>query len=393
MRITTAILKKVEHVLVNLLALPMGNRERRRRFRHRILDFHLSDFMAFHRFARCAIDPDSVLLVEPGNCHGEVIAGYVSYFRELGFPVDILVSREVNEESPFCRLDKKGCRVFGVNSAGMGLLLQSDKILRYRHVVLMTSAYYWEGPDGKPASMTFLGKFPNLKRHPSLFVVEHDLSDVARFGEEGLLSQNRLIVLGRFGKGVFLSPIRFGKCRKSPKNKTTTFITVGVVKAFRKNHEALIRAIERLAAEKLKFKVVVVGSGTLGNLSAAARAHVKMMGRQDFPEMFNCLERADFFLPLLDADNPDHERYITTGETGSAQLVYAFSKVPVLHPKFAAFYGFTDDNAVLSADLTDGMRRAIVLSAHDYAARQKDLTELARKLERETTDNLRTILK
>ena len=49
----------------------------------------------------------------------------------------------------------------------------------------------------------------------------------------------------------------------------------------------------------------------------------------DFPAMYEAMRRADYFLPLLDPGNPAHDRYITTGITGSALLrLYGFAKIP-----------------------------------------------------------------
>lgn len=70
--------------------------------------------------------------------------------------------------------------------------------------------------------------------------------------------------------------------------------------------------------------------------------------------MYEAMRRADYFLPLLDPGNPAHNRYTTTGVTGSAQLVYGFAKIPVIHEKFASFYGFNDRNALLYREETLG---------------------------------------
>ncbi len=44
--------------------------------------------------------------------------------------------------------------------------------------------------------------------------------------------------------------------------------------------------------------------------------------------MYEAMRRAERFPPLLDPGNPAHNRYITTGVTGSAQLVYGFCENP-----------------------------------------------------------------
>ena len=367
------------------------NHEKRHKVRRYILDFHLIDCYYFYQFFANSVRENTVLLVEANNCHGEVIAGYMQYFQKLGFNIDALTSSEIEKEHPFCRLNLKDVKLFHCDGIALGWISKLKKIIKYKHVFVMSSAYYRK--SAREDYTSFLDEFPGLKNHPSLYVVEHDLIDIPRFKEEELLKKNHLITLGHFDKGVFMSPILFGKIQKNPKNEITTFITIGAIKSFRKNHQALIQTIEKLASENLKFKVIVIGSGTLDNLPKSIHPYIQIMGRLDFPKMFDCMEKADFFLPLLDADNPEHDRYITTGVTGSAQLIYAFSKVPVLHPKFAPFYQFNENNAILTTNLIDGMKQAIQMAADEYKQMQSNLTNLAEKLENESFHNLKEILK
>ena len=367
------------------------NREKRRKVRRWILNFHLIDLIYYVHFLFFQIRKNSIVLIETNNCHGEVISGYIQYFQKIGMHIDVFITLDVKAEKPFCRLDIKKLNVFCLNHKTLTWILKLKKIMQYKHLFVMSSAYYAGIKNGSYTSV--FDEFPGLKNHPSLYVVEHDLIDIPRFKEEELLKKNHLITLGHFDKGVFMSPILFGDIQKSPKNEITTFITIGAIKSFRKNHQVLIQAIEQLASENLRFKVIVVGSGTLDNLPKSIHPYIQIMGRLDFPKMFDCMEKSNFFLPLLDADNPEHNRYITTGVTGSAQLIYAFSKVPVLHPKFAPFYQFNENNAILTTNLTDGMKQAIQMSTEEYKQKQSALTDLAKKLENESLHNLKEILK
>lgn len=384
-------MKTIKKILTNIFVMLIWNREKRRKVRRCILNFHLIDSIYYLHFLFFSIRKNSIVLIETNNCHGEVISGYVQYFQKMGFHLDVFVALDVKAEKPFCRLDMKKVNVFCLNHKTLTWILKLKKIMQYKHLLVMSSAYYAGIKNGSYTSV--FDEFPGLKNHPSLYVVEHDLIDIPRFKEEELLKKNRLITLGHFDKGVFVAPILFGDIQKSPKNEITTFITIGAIKSFRKNHQALIQAIEQLASQNVKFKVIIVGSGTLKNLPKSVHPYIKIMGRLDFPKMFDCMEKADFFLPLLDPDNPEHNRYITTGVTGSAQLIYAFSKVPVLHPKFAPFYRLNNDNAIVAEDLAEGMRQAIQMTTDKYKQKQSALTDLAQKLERESFDNLKEILK
>ena len=49
----------------------------------------------------------SILLVETNVTHGEVIAGYVKYFIDLGYQVDILINSDILKETFFELISEK----------------------------------------------------------------------------------------------------------------------------------------------------------------------------------------------------------------------------------------------------------------------------------------------
>lgn len=142
------------------------------------------------------------------------------------------------------------------------------------------------------------------------------------------------------------------------------------------------------------FSVIIVGEGELGEIPGHLRPFLHVAGKLDFPAMYEAMRRADYFLPLLDPGNPAHDRYITTGVTGSALLIYGFAKIPVIHEKFASFYGFNDRNALLYREETLGgaMLRAIRQTEEEYAGMQQALLQLGRDIDRESRSNLEQAL-
>ena len=328
------------------------------------------------------------MLVEANDTHGVVIAGYLKYFQDMEYNIDILVNPAAVSERPFCRLDLSDVSVFTSDFPLLSLFFASSKFREYRHIVLMTSAAYFHETNGMYTSA--LAYYPQLRKHPSLFVVEHDLNDVERFNEQSLMSSRHLITLGHFPRTVFVSPILFGNVRLTQGNGAT-FICVGGIQKDRKNHRKLLAAMEELVLSGLNFKVIVIGRGELEDLPERIRPYVEITGRIDFPRMFEQMGKARFYLPLLDPNNPAHDRYITSGVTGSAQLIYAFGKVPVIHPHFASFYGFDAANAIIAADLAEGMRTAITLNPQEYESKQAALVKLSDKLRKESIDNLKEI--
>ncbi len=118
----------------------------------------------------------------------------------------------------------------------------------------------------------------------------------------------------------------------APRNREPVFITVGSLSAQRKNHNLLIEALQTIYHEGHRdFSVIIVGKENWEKFPATCAPSCMSCGKLDFPAMYEAMRRADYFLPLLDPGNPAHDRYITTGITGSALLIYGFAKIPVIH--------------------------------------------------------------
>ncbi len=339
------------------------------------------------RFKRHHIKNNTILLLETNVCHGEVMSGYIEYFKRLGYNIDCVLHTDFLQDNPFSRHDMSKINCFYLNKICMKRFIKYKNIRKYKHVVIMSSTYYgdfgWEG---------VIDFAPELKRHPSVYLVEHELNCIEPQNEQEYLDKNHIIVLGKFDRGVFVNPHLFGNVKITKKNKIPTFISVGGIMAFRKNHAELISAIQELVKQKQKFKVVVIGRGKLNDLPDEIKPYIEITGRLNFPEMFEQMEKADFFLPLLDPNNPDHERYITTGVTGSAQLIYGFEKVPVIQKKFAKFYRFNNKNAIVfEKSLATAMSKAISLSGQEYNTLQSNLHKTAQEIQKESFDNLKRI--
>ena len=376
---------------VKLLCMFIPSKTKRKKYRNILLHISLGDLLSLYRFNKSNIRPNTVLLVETNEVHGEVIGGYLKYFQNMGFYIDILVNHRLYKENPFCRLDMSDIRIYTSDRELLKYFFSSSALKKYKYMVLMTSAGYFLWENNQYSGI--LNVYPQLRKLNNLYVVEHDLRDVRRFSEENFTEEQKLLTLGHFNEGIFACPILFGNINITPKNKTTTFITVGGIDKARKNHEKLMEAVEKLANDNLEYKVIIVGNGELDSLPENIRNYVEITGRLNFPDMFSKMEYADFFLPLLDENNPQHECYIKTKVTGSAQLIYAFAKVPVIHEKFAKFYGFNADNSVVYSDLYSAMKHAILMKNDDYEQRKNNLLKLSSSLVQETQKNLNRIMK
>lgn len=355
-------------VMLRLLTMCIPFRNLRKKWRTFLRDF-LSDYdrdarRSMRAWRRHPVADRTILILEPNYCHGEVIPGFCRYLLDMGYRVDVLMHHSLARQSPLCCFKEGDIHIFTAMCTSWKRLAKARVLTRYEAILVSTSAFYDIPGWASFLHMTGLDKFANL------LAVEHELKDIPRFGEEELDRQGRLLTLGSFPRGMMVNPHFFGEIPPAPRNREPVFITVGSLSAQRKNHELLVEALETVCNEGYRnFSVIIVGEGELGKIPGHLRPFLHVAGKLDFPAMYEAMRRADYFLPLLDPGNPAHNRYITTGVTGSAQLVYGFAKIPVIHEKFASFYGFNDRNALLYREETLGgaMLRAIRQTEEEYA--------------------------
>jgi len=375
--------------MLRLLTMCIPFRNLRKKGRAFLRDF-LSDYdrnarRSMRAWRRHAVAGRTILILEPNYCHGEVLPGFCRHLLDMGYRVDVLMHHSLAGQSPLCCFKENEIQIFTAMCTSWKRLAKAPVLNRYEAILVSTSAFYdtpgWAGF----LHMTGLDRFTNL------LAVEHELNDIPRFGEEGLERQGRLLTLGSFPKGTMVNPHFFGEIPPAPRNREPVFITVGSLSAQRKNHNLLIEALQTIYHEGHRdFSVIIVGEGELGEIPGHLRPFLHVAGKLDFPAMYEAMRRADYFLPLLDPGNPAHDRYITTGITGSALLIYGFAKIPVIHEKFASFYGFNDRNALLYGEETLGgaMLRAIRQTEEEYAEMQQALLQLGRDIDRESRSNL-----
>ena len=325
----------------------------------------------------------NVLLLETNGCHGEVIGGYAKYFQDLGYNVYILVSKVIKKENPFCRLNAHN--IFASRNKSFQTLLKSQYINNYDHIFVMSSVDYAHGQENAVKNL-----YPDLQKHPSVYYVHHNKQYINKLYKQTNKKHN--IMLGKFDNTVYINPHLFGDYKIPKKQDETIFVSVGGVNPKRKNHTILLSAIDELDKQHMKFKVLVVGSGSLKHLQSNIKKHIKLLGHLNYKKMYDVVEKSHFFLPLLDEHNAKHTRYIKTQVTGSAQLIYGFRKIPVTHKKFAPFYRFNDKNAVVYNNLTDGMKSAIMMTDKDYDKHIKQMDKTATKIYNESLNNLKEIL-
>lgn len=376
--------------LVHLLTFYIPRREWRLAARHYLREYSREGARLFREFKKAPVASGTVLLCEPNNGHSECVIGFAKYLLDLGYKVDVLLTVKNLHENVFCRFRHPDLRVFGYGQHLLRKVLRLDKIKNYEFVMVTTTWCFWT--NRRSLSQT-IGYTPQGKGQ-TLFV-EHEISNIDIFGMQREEAEHRIITLGKFERGIMVNPHFFGEVKLTPRSREETrFVVIGTLSKECRDHTLLFEAMRQLRRSGQKFTVSLIGNGNVANIPEDLRPYFNIKGRLSFADMYAEMEKADFFLPLLNPENPLHRRYITTGVTGSAQLIYGFAKPCLIHKNFAEFYSFTPENSIIyDTDFGQAMQQAVSISPEAYERMQQNLKQTAKQIYDESLQNLRGILK
>jgi len=229
-----------------------------------------------------------------------------------------------------------------------------------------------------------------------IFFVSHE----AKFAVDNGTWREKNITLRKLNykdaKSVVVNPHYFGDVQITEKNEITNFITIGALRAKRKNSDMIIDAVKNLHSKGItNFKVTVVGKGELKHLPKEIHKYFDIKGRLAFDKMYDEIEKSDFLLTAYDKDNPAHQRYNTTGTSGNFQLGYAFLKPIIIVNDFAEINGYNDKNSILYSDTSnyaDAFEKAIKMSQDEYKNMQNELKSVANSIYSESMDNFKRLI-
>ena len=352
-----------------------------------------------------------VLIFEPNfDAHSEVVPGYAKYFLDLGCSVDVLMLQSNYDLGALVRLQDDNLHIFTIEMETINDFFAINEISLYDKIVLSSHIVYWANFDRKkiykdikdterapfiidskeqdiPIESVFVCYPQLLKHYDKISVVEHHLEKCPR----KLLNDNKVISLSEVAitkknNVVIANPHYFGtvKVHTLRGGGLTNFIMIGGLHAFRKNTNILFIAIKKLVARGIKnFKITVIGYGELTGCGDDIKNFFDIKGRISYPEMYECLENADFILPLFDPNNKDHNRYIERGTSGIFQLIYGFKKPCIIHNKFSSVHYLSDENSIIyqnNDELAIKMQECINMNSETYNTIVENLSETANKI-------------
>lgn len=335
------------------------------------------------------VGDNTFLVWEPCSTnHAEIVPGYVKYLVDLGYQVSVLVTPARLREGLFCRFDDD--RVF--------LNTMSQRQIR-KHLaagdlesvkgILITTAGKITARDRSRLPL-FAGPRLGLK----VLLVEHNVKPFVDQGcwQDDTITLREIDYQG--ARSVVVNPHYFGNVEVTAKNDgTTRFVTVGALRARKKNTRLIIESVLQLHRKGIRaFKVTVIGKRAWSGIPREIREYFDVRGRLSFREMYREIENADFLLTAYDVNNPHHHIYRTTGTSGSFQLCFGFRKPCLIVREFATINGFGDANSVVY-ECDEGypvaMARAIEMGRQEYAVMQEQLARYADRLYQKSLENLR----
>lgn len=341
-------------------------------------------------------------MVEPQPWHGEILPGYVKYFNDLGYEVDLIVRYANYSISPFVRMPHKP-QIFCMTLWGMIRALRSKTACNYEYIFLSSDKVYL-------LEYCFWGRFADLvgfipKGTKGGSLVEHDLpksyeqmTGYSHNQEKMKEYFNSVFALTGFefnGKHIpTLNPHYFGEWKKKPSSRKR-FVIIGRISAQVRDFNSFLASLKKMSSE-YDFEVMVAGRADDPSLIKDLPENVKYLGFLDFEQLYSLMESADYILPLLSTEVEAHKHYLYSCSSGTPQLSYGFHVPMIIQKDFALHYGFDQSSAILyqqDSDLNTAIKDALLQSKETHEKMCFAVAEKAKKIYDLSLDNLRNKIK
>lgn len=157
-----------------------------------------------------------------------------------------------------------------------------------------------------------------------------------------------------------------------------------------KDLSPLLELFGQLAHTHTAFSLTIVGSydkslydtHNLGD-------RLRFTGYVSYDTLYAHACQSHFILPLLDASNPHHDRYLYDF-SGSLGLSYGFGIIPIIHSKFASHFLLTQENALIYDDngLFESLRQALNMPKSHIQGKSQALRTLASRLHAQSLEHI-----
>ncbi len=338
---------------------------------------------------------NTVLLIEANNSHTELLPSYVKYLKDLKFNVEIIANFEQKQILPHLNADK----IYYFNIPAIGNILKLKKIKKYAFIIFTSYRLYYPKPDRSELQSTIFDHFdikhpPVYKDKTGILYILHHIEDYDSSNRNGAIVLSKILKI--HDDLYVVNPCYFKENAPKNKNPKTVFAVTGRLDNSRKNPDLLFDTVNEILNEGIRnFEIKIIGDNNADCIPENLREFIKVKGRLNFEDLYNELETSDFYLPLLDSDSEEHKRYITTGTSGSFQLIRGFLLPPVINSLFANEHMFNDENSIIynkNEEFLSGMKNAINMDNKTYLNMQRKLLKQRDEIMTDSTSNLKAAL-
>lgn len=331
---------------------------------------------------------NSVLIVELNVFHREIMPGFVKYFQDLGYSIDILTVESNDNSTVFCRYNDANVRIFTANPETIRFILKSKKILKSYNYIFVNSYSIFR----TDISIHDFLKYVPIKANciNKWVFVCHDTNAI----NKKISTRNKFISLADNNLNLpIVNPNYFGNVKITEKNNTCIFLLLG---DNNKTFDFIKGCILNLLKDGYtNFKVYVTGRKIHEELSNLDSNCIEYLGYVDFEKLYDIVEQSDFLIANLMESDSSHDWYINNGTSGIFQLCYGFVKPMIIVEKFAKKALVDEQSSIVyknDTNLTKALKEAINMNEITYRNMQQSILCIKENLYKKSLVNLRKIL-
>lgn len=309
-----------------------------------------------------------MLVVELCSSHGEVLCGMVQYMLDLGYSVDALIDTQLFLDNALDIGFDDRVRVCATSVTNIKIILSTKWIKQYEFVFFNTLIVY----QNPRISILCLAPYHQPKN--GFLAIEHNTQ--AQYAR--ILPPHRILTLMPTPHYRFYANAHyFGKHAKQGKHtQNPSFLIVGKIS---KNLQPTLDVFRQLA-HHASFDLFIIGGYDQSHYDLTdLKDHIHFTGYLTYPQLYGYANKAHFILPLLDAHDVAHNRYLYDF-SGSLGLSYGFGIIPIIHRKFAPHFLLNQDNALIYDDMLEILCQALRMPASQIQSKALSLHTLAKHL-------------
>ena len=360
----------------------------------------------FQNLLSMGVRKNSILIIEPNNCHCECLPSYVRYFLQAGFNVDVFISEKNMKENSFINTHFPNDRFRIFYFQKLYSLPSFFEFLNNYKYILIASLTYFGVINQDYGYYVRLLKENYLEKYNknNLYLISHEVDYTEQTAEMEEYYKDKTFVLrpnirkSSMTKDFpFIVPTYFGEfgdVRKNKKENYARFLCIGgAYKKNLRNYDTLLSTIKSLSINYAnQFELIYVGNPDkdFEEKVKLNNVNIRFTGRVNFADLYKYVIETDFILFNIDKNSVEYERYLNKKISGSYSLSLGFLRPGIIDSKLSKAYDL-DNCAITYSDekLYEAMEKAIKLKNNEYAEMEKHLNELNNTLRNDSLMNIK----